>query len=114
MLISELASVPGLECVQTDFVDRPLLGGYTSDLLSDVMAHAVSGSVLVTIQAHRNTIAVASLAGISAIVICNGRALAPDLLETAREEKIGVFSTELSQFELSGRLWTALGGESRT
>ncbi|HET7839782.1 MAG TPA: hypothetical protein VFL04_08475 [Rectinemataceae bacterium] len=108
MLISELGTELGLACVQAVFPDRPLAGAYTSDLLSDVMANAGSGAALVTIQAHRNTIAVASLTGIAAVVVCNGREPPGDMLEAAREEGIAVFSTGQSQFEVSGRLWDAL------
>jgi hypothetical protein len=109
MLISELGQALGVECHQADYADRAVEGGYTSDLLSDVMGKAETGAVLITIQAHRNTVAVASLTGIPAIVICNGRSLPDDMLEAARSEKIAVFSTRSSQFEVSGRLWTALG-----
>jgi hypothetical protein len=109
MLISELEQALGIESHQSDYVDRAVGAGYTSDLLSDVMANAAAEAVLITIQAHRNTVAVASLTGIPAIVICNGRSLPEDMLEAARSEKIAVFSTDSSQFEVSGRLWTALG-----
>lgn len=55
----------GLECVQT-LIQK--YGGYTSDLLSDVMAHIKEDDALITIQAHKNTIAVASLTGASAVI----------------------------------------------
>lgn len=85
--------------------------GYCSDLLSDVMAHAGPGSVLVTIQAHRNSVAVASLVGMAALVLCNGREAPPDMVEAARAEGLGIYETGLSQFEFSGRLWSALRAE---
>ncbi|MDA8426873.1 MAG: hypothetical protein M0Z80_12125 [Treponema sp.] len=108
MRVSELASIIGCECVQEEYADGSVDSGYTSDLLSDVMANAASGGVLVTIQAHRNTIAVASLVGLAAVVICNDRLPPEDMLEAARAERIAVFRTGLSQFEVSGRLWIAL------
>lgn len=87
---------------------RGISGGYTSDLLSDVMANAKSGDALITIQAHRNTVAVASLVGIAAVVICNAREIPPEMAQAARDEGIGIASTSASQFEVSGLLWSAL------
>ncbi|MEN6477266.1 MAG: hypothetical protein ABFC75_04670 [Rectinema sp.] len=88
-------------------------GGYTSDLLSDVMANAKTGDVLVTIQAHRNTVAVAGIVGIAVIVVCNGREVPADMAEAARDEGIAVFVSPESQFRVSGRIWTALHAEGR-
>jgi hypothetical protein len=88
--------------------DREISGGYTSDLLSDVMANAREGAVLVTIQAHRNTVAVASLVGIAAVLVCNGREIPEDMAAAARTEGIAILRTGLSQFEASGLIWSAL------
>ena len=82
---------------------------YTGDLLSDVMGNAPSDSILITIQAHKNTVAVASLAGIKAIVICNQRSTPPDMLQAAKEEEIAVFTTADSQFVASCKVAVLLG-----
>jgi hypothetical protein len=42
-------------------LDAEVTGGYVSDLLSWVMAKAQPGNVWITIQAHSNIVAVASL-----------------------------------------------------
>ena len=47
--------------------DVDVTRGYASDLLSDVLAHAPSGGVLVTLQVHLNVIAVASHADLAAV-----------------------------------------------
>lgn len=108
MRIHELAALAEAAAVKSSERDDELKGGYTSDLLSDVMANASSGQVLTTIQAHKNTVAVASIVGIPAIVICNGREIPEDMAEAAREENIALFRTALNQFEVSGRIWSAL------
>ena len=113
MLTSDLEKKFGFRQIQGDFADGELSGAYTSDLLSDVMANAKTAGVLVTIQAHKNTVAVASLVGISAIVICNGRDCPEDMVEAAKGEGIAVFGTALSQFEVSGRLWPGLGAREK-
>lgn len=77
---------------------------YTSDLLSDVMGNAEADSVLVTIQAHKNTIAVATLSDIRAIILCNGRKAPADMLEAAENESIAIYQTEDNQFEASWKI----------
>ncbi len=109
MRTSELGTRMGFTPLQETYEDRPLSGAYTSDLLSDVMGSAAADAVLVTIQAHRNTVAVASLVGLAAIVICNGRPVPEDMLEAAAAEGVAIFLTPRSQFEVSGLLWADLG-----
>ncbi|HOV37166.1 MAG TPA: hypothetical protein PLG79_00455 [Spirochaetales bacterium] len=108
MQVGELVKKLGLEEVQPLLQDQPIQGGYTSDLLSDVMAHAQAGQVLITIQAHKNTIAVAGLIGIPAIIIANNRPLPEDMIEAARKEQIGLFRSGENQFILSGKLFQIL------
>ena len=89
------------------YASKDVTGGYTSDLLSDVMSKAKEGNALVTIQAHKNTIAVASMLELSAVVICNDRPIPQDMIDAARNENIPLFLTSRTQFEVSGRLYTA-------
>lgn len=83
--------------------------GYTSDLLSDVMGNAGADSVLITVQGHKNTVAVANLVGIPAVILCNGRSIPPDMQESAEKEKIALFTTEANQFTVSYKIARALG-----
>ena len=108
MLISELAQSIGLEVAQGGYADREISTGYSSDLLSDVMANAKADGVLVTVQAHKNAVAVASLVGLAAIVVCNSRPLPDDMVEAARSEGLALFKSPETAFEVSGRLWTML------
>ena len=88
-------------------VDKPAAEinyAYTSDLLSDVMGHCGDESVLITIQNHLNTIAVCTLCGIEAIVICHNRPVPEDMKEAAEREEVAIIVTSLSQFEVSQRL----------
>lgn len=86
------------------YEDGPLADAYTSDLLSDVMAHAPEDSVLITLQGHKNTVACASLAGVRAIVLAGLREAPEDMLQAARSEGIAVFGSPLRQFELSWKV----------
>jgi hypothetical protein len=108
MTIREAAAALGAEICQDQFEDAPLTGAYTSDLLSDVMANARDGGALITIQAHKNTVAVATLVNISLIIVCNSRPLPDDMLEAARNEGIAVIRTAENQYTVSGRLYGML------
>jgi serine kinase of HPr protein (carbohydrate metabolism regulator) len=111
MHIAELSSLLDAVCIQDGYEDREITSGYTSDLLSDVMANARESSVLVTIQAHKNTIAVATLTDVGAVVICNSRPVPEDMIEAARKEGIALFTTRRNQFVTSGILYNALTRE---
>jgi len=101
MKISDIGALGDMVCLQDRYDDAEVSGGYTSDLLSDVMAHAAEGSVLITIQAHKNTAAVASLVGVVAIIVCNNRPATEDMIEAARDEGIAVYRTNANQFDTS-------------
>jgi hypothetical protein len=101
MKVSDLENIKDFKLVQSVFEDSVITNGYTSDLLSDVMANAGEANILITIQAHKNSLAVCKLLDIKALVICNGREPEDDFLQIAKKEKIAVFSTELNQFQSS-------------
>jgi serine kinase of HPr protein (carbohydrate metabolism regulator) len=108
MTVREVAAALGAEICQGEFEDSELTGAYTSDLLSDVMAYAKDGGALITIQAHKNTVAVATLVNISVIVICNSRPLPEDMLEAAKDEGIAIIRTKENQFTVSGKIWNMM------
>jgi hypothetical protein len=105
MKLSELPQALDLTVIQDHYEDRELRGAYTSDLLSDVMANAEDVEILVTIQSHKNTVAVTTLVGASVILVCNNRPVPDDMVEAARSELVGIFRSPRSQFEISGELY---------
>lgn len=109
MKLAEVARSLGWERLGGGDAEAEVTMGYTSDLLSDVMGNAEAGSVFLTIQAHKNTVAVAALAGLSAILLCSGRQAPPDMLQAAEQEGIPVFRTSENQFLASYHLGRLLG-----
>jgi bifunctional DNase/RNase len=101
MKVDRLLEIPDTECVLPAPAGAEISAAFTSDLLSDVMANAAENSVLITIQAHQNTVAVASLVGIRAILACSARAIPADMLAAARAQQIAIFRTSLNQFDAS-------------
>ena len=108
MTIREAAAALGAQIIQDEFEDTELSGAYTSDLLSDVMANAKDGGALITIQAHKNTVAVATLVNITVIVICNSRPIPDDMIAAAKEEGIAIILTKENQYKVSGKLYGML------
>lgn len=88
--------------------ERTVDGVIVSDLLSYVMANGASGQVWVTLQGHANIVAVAALAGLSAIIIAAGFAPEEETRERAEEEGLALFLADESAFTLAGKLY-ALG-----
>ncbi len=75
-------------------------GGYISDLLSDVMAHAKKGDIWITLQIHQNTVAVATLKELAGIILINGKQPAPETVKKAEEEGVPILTSESTAFEL--------------
>ena len=88
-----------------DFTRVSPTGGYTSDLLSCVMAGAKKGALWVTLQAHLNIVAVAALLDMSAVIITEGAQPDEATLAKANEEGVVLLATEKPSFEVVGRLW---------
>jgi hypothetical protein len=86
---------------------REVTGGYASDLLSDVLAHAAEGSVWVTLHIHHNIVAVASHKDLAGIILVQGRQPDEEAVAKAEAEQIPLLVTSLPAFELIGRLYKA-------
>ncbi|KAF0110800.1 MAG: hypothetical protein FD147_1450 [Chloroflexi bacterium] len=79
--------------------------GYSSDLLSCVMAGAPHQSIWVTLQAHSNIVAVAALLELSAVIITEGAAPDAATIAKANEEGVVLLGTEKTSFNMVGLLW---------
>lgn len=88
-----------------DFARIVPTGGYSSDLLSCVMAGAKKGHLWITLQAHLNIVAVAALNEVAAIIITEDAQ--PDAASIAKANQQGVIllSTSQSTYDINGKLW---------
>jgi len=82
-----------------------IVRGYASYLLSDVLSHAPEGGILITLQVHLNVLAVASHAGLAAVIFAGGRQPGDDVLAKAVEEDIALYSSTKDTFAIVGRLY---------
>lgn len=109
MKVTEIAEKLGLKVFSGhEGLGKEITGGYTSDLLSDVMGHAGAGNAWITIQTHRNVMAIASLRDLSAVIITCGENPGQDTMAQSNEEGIPILGTDLPTFELTGRLFSLI------
>lgn len=85
-------------------LDNEIRSGYASDLLSDVLAHAKDGDLWITLQIHQNIVAIASMKGISGIVVINSREPEEETVKKAEKENIPIMVSTMTAFELIGQL----------
>jgi hypothetical protein len=89
-------------------VNRPVKGGYASDLLSCAMRGAQANFLWVTLQSHVNVVAVASLGNLAGVIITEGARPAPETIAQAEKERVILLLTPLDTFSIVGKL-TSLG-----
>jgi hypothetical protein len=82
--------------------DAAVTGGYTGDLLSDVMGNAKEHSIWITCQTHENIVAVARLKNLAGIILVNGRKPEDPTLGKARDEGVIILGTPESAFAITG------------
>jgi predicted transcriptional regulator len=93
-----------VECGE-NLLENEVEGGYVSDLLSDVMAHSKKGDIWITLQGHPNIVAVAKLKELAGIIIVNKRNPEEETIKKAKDEKIPIMTSNLTAFELVGKLY---------
>ncbi len=76
-----------------------------SDLLSDVMGNADEGQVWITLQTHKNVMAIASLKELAAVILVNGHKPDDDTAAQSNEEDIPLLGTSMSAFDITGKLY---------
>jgi serine kinase of HPr protein (carbohydrate metabolism regulator) len=89
-------------------LQKNISGGYVSDLLSDVMGNANEGDVWVTLQSHKNVMAVASLKDLPAVILVKGIIPENDTIIQSNEEEIPLLGTTDSCFEITGKLYNLI------
>lgn len=86
-------------------IDTEIAAGYVSDLLSNVMGQTAENYLWVTMQGHPNIAAIGSLLSLAAIIVAGNASIDEETLKRANENQVLIFKTELSSFEIVGRLY---------
>lgn len=88
-----------------DFAGITPTGGYSSDLLSCVMAGARKGHLWITLQAHLNIVAVGALNEVAAIIITENAQPDAASIEKANQQGVILLATSQPTYEVNGKLW---------
>jgi hypothetical protein len=110
--LSTIEKALSLVCLAPPKEDCRVERGFASDILSEVLARAPQGCVLITSQSNLNVIAVASYAEIAGVIVTSGCNPGAEVLSRAAEEGIGLYATPVETFEVVGKL-SRLGVKGR-
>ena len=100
MLVSEFEKLSGAKCLTGEYEDREIACGYTCDLLSHVMGRGQADMAWITVQAHMNVIAVASLLDFACVIIPENLPVDSAIIERAKDEDIVILSSDKTAYEL--------------
>lgn len=89
----------------TPVFDREVSGVYISDMVSDVIANAKAGNLLVTVQVHANVLAAANLVDVAGILLAQGKQPAEDIVRMAAKHEIAILSTALNRWQVATKLY---------
>ena len=109
MKVRELVEKLNLKVVSGENgLDRDIDGCYVSDLLSDVMGNAEMGNVWVTLQTHKNVMAIASLKELACVILVKNLMPSDDTIEQSNEEGIPFLTTDMQTYETVGKIYQRL------
>ncbi len=109
MKVSDIIKSLGLELISGQSgVSREITGAYVSDLLSDVMGNSKEGQIWITLQTHKNVMAIASLKDLAAVIMVKGFRPDDDTVKQSEEEGVPVLVTTENTFEIAGKLYELL------
>ena len=99
MNVSELAKIINAEILAMPEPESEVDGCYCGDLLSWVMGRAREGQLWITIMTNINVIAVASLSGVSAVLISENAEIESNIISKAESQGINILRTSEATFE---------------
>lgn len=106
MKVKELAEQLKMKVVSGNAgLDNEITGGYSSDLLSDVIGHAEQGNLWITLQTHKNVMAIASLKDLAGVVLVNNNQPEEEMIVHSNEEHIPVLVTKEPAFSINGKIY---------
>jgi predicted transcriptional regulator len=90
-----------------DLLRMEVEAGFSADLMSDVLAFAKEGSILLTGLTNPLVVRTADTLGLRAIIFVRGKRPSIDAVNLANDKNIPLLATKFILFESSGRLFAA-------
>jgi predicted transcriptional regulator len=91
--------------VGEEHLDLEVKTAFGADLMSDVLAFAKAGSLLLTGLTNSQVIRTANILDIAAIILVRGKKPSTETINLAKELKIPLLITKYILFETAGRLY---------
>jgi predicted transcriptional regulator len=88
-----------------DQLDKEIRTGASADLMSDVLAFAQSGCLLLTGLTNPQIVRTSDVLDIAAIVLVRGKRPLPETIQLAEELRIPILLTRYILYEAVGRLY---------
>lgn len=105
MTVSDLREKLGLTVLAGENnLSRETAGCYVGDLLSWVMGRAKEDSAWITVMGNINAVAVAKLADLACIILCEGAHLDEDAKKQADMNNIVIMAGEEPAYELAVKI----------
>lgn len=109
MTVKEMAAACGWTLLAGgEGEDNPVDGCYVGDLLSWVMARALSGNVWITVMGNVNAIAVGTLTDVSCIVLTENASLDEDAAKKAEMQGIPVYGCGANSYQTAVQVYELL------
>jgi len=89
-----------------DQLDKEVKTGFGADLMSDVLAFAKPGSLLLTGLTNSQVIRTSDVLDIAAIIMVRGKRPSMEAIRLAEELRIPILATKYILFETAGRLYS--------
>ena len=101
MTVKELIEKLDLKILVEDDLEREVKDCYIGDLLSWVMGRAPGDSAWLTVMGNINSIAVATLADVSCIILVENAALDEEAKKKAEMHGVTILSTDKNSYSLA-------------
>ncbi|MCS7233707.1 MAG: hypothetical protein NZ900_06335 [Synergistetes bacterium] len=88
-----------------ELLDKEVKYGCASDMISDILAFATPGSVLLTGIVSPQIVKVGKILDLAGIVIVRGKEPLPETVDKAKEENIPLLKTRYFLFDACGKLY---------
>ena len=92
--------------VGEDQLDKEVKTAFVADLMSDVLALATPGSLLITGLINSQVLRTADIVDMAAIIMGRGKRPSPETFQLAETLNIPVLTTKYILFEVAGRLYS--------